>query len=145
MITGVHTLLYARDAGATRAFFRDVLKWKGVDAGEGWLIFALPPGEVAAHPTDDRTSTEMYLMCDDIAKTLSELQAKGVKVLRSVVDQGWGLAAGIEVPGYGEMGLYEPRHPTAIASPKGTRGVARARAAKPSRRAKKKAARRGRK
>ncbi|CAG0977692.1 lactoylglutathione lyase [Phycisphaerales bacterium] len=114
MVNGVHAMLYSRDADATRAFFRDILGWRGVDAGEGWVICAMPPSELASHPTEDRTSTEIYLMCDDIGRTLKELEGKGVKVVRPVADRGWGLAAGIEVPGFGEMGLYEPRHPTAI-------------------------------
>jgi len=112
MITGAHAVVFTRDAEATRAFFRDVLGFPSVDAGGGWLIFALPPAEVAAHPADGDERHELYLMCDDIEATAEELRAKGVELSRSVSDQGWGLATAIRLPGGGELGLYEPRHPT---------------------------------
>jgi catechol 2,3-dioxygenase-like lactoylglutathione lyase family enzyme len=113
VITGVHTIVFGKDADATRAFFRDVLGFRSVDAGGGWLIFALPPAELAAHPADGDGRHEMYLMCDDIEATVAELKAKGVEFTSPVKDEGWGLLTSLVVPGGGEMGLYEPRHPVA--------------------------------
>jgi predicted enzyme related to lactoylglutathione lyase len=114
MITGVHTLLYHADIEAVRAFFRDVLEWPSVDAGHGWLIFGMPPGEIAVHPTDDDPRTEIYLVCDDLEATMEKLRAKGVAFARPVTDQGWGLVTAINLPGGGELGLYQPRHPNAL-------------------------------
>jgi len=111
MITGAHTIIYSRDADADRAFFRDVLEYPHVDAGGGWLIFKLPPGEAAVHPSD-APSHELYLMCDDVHTTIEQLAAKGVSCGR-VSDQGWGLLTSIRLPGGGDLGLYEPRHPKA--------------------------------
>src|SRR5215216_4085042 len=99
MITGVHTVLYSRDVEATRAFFRDILGLNSVDAGGGWLIFALPPAELAAHPTDHELGPELYLMCDDVDRTVAELRTRGVEVLRDVTDEGWGRVTSIAVPG----------------------------------------------
>ena len=113
MITGSHVIIYSRDAEADRAFFSDVLDYPHVDAGGGWLIFKLPPGEVAVHPTDGAQSQELYLMCDDINATLEELKSKGVEVSRPVSDQSWGRLTALRLPGGTELGLYEPRHPTA--------------------------------
>ena len=113
MINGVHVLLYSRQADEVRAFFRDVLERKAVDAGDGWLIFALPPAELAVHPTDGAGHHELYLMCEDIAKTTSELTEKGIRC-SPVEDQGWGLVTTLELPGGEELGLYEPRHDTAL-------------------------------
>jgi catechol 2,3-dioxygenase-like lactoylglutathione lyase family enzyme len=110
MITGAHSIVYSRDAEADRAFFRDVLGFRSVDAGGGWLIFALPPAELAAHPADEDRH-ELYLMCDDIEATIAELERKGVELARPVSDEGFGLLTAIELPGGGELGLYEPRHP----------------------------------
>jgi hypothetical protein len=104
--------MFTRDADGLRAFLRDVLDFESVDAGGGWLIFALPPAELAAHPSDGDTSIELYLMCDDIEATVAELQAKGVEFTRPVSDEGWGLVTAMRVPGGGQLGLYEPRHPT---------------------------------
>lgn len=114
MITGVHTILYSKDADATRAFFRDILGLKSVDAGRGWLIFALPPGELAAHPAESGNECEMYLMCDDIKKTVAELKKKGVEFTEPITEQGWGALTRLRVPGDIEIGIYEPHHPTAI-------------------------------
>jgi hypothetical protein len=111
MITGLHAVAFSEDAEATRAFLRDVLELPHVDAGGGWLIFALPPAEIAAHPAETGGRYELYLMCDDIEATVAELTAKGVELTGPVSDQGWGLLTGIKVPGAGELGLYEPRHP----------------------------------
>jgi hypothetical protein len=110
MITGVHAIQFTQDADALRAFLRDVLELDSVDAGGGWLIFRLPPAEIAAHPADE-VSTQLYLMCDDIESTVAELQAKGVELTGPVQDEGWGLVTGIATPGGGTLGLYEPRHP----------------------------------
>jgi catechol 2,3-dioxygenase-like lactoylglutathione lyase family enzyme len=114
VITGVHALVLSRDAEAVRAFFRDVLGLPSVDAGGGWLIFALPPAELAAHPAERSGTHELYLMCDDISATVGDLEAKGVRFTTPVTEQGFGLMTRIELPGGGELGLYEPRHPTAI-------------------------------
>jgi catechol 2,3-dioxygenase-like lactoylglutathione lyase family enzyme len=111
VINGLHAILFSQDAGATRAFVRDVLGFPHVDAGEGWLIFALPPAELAAHPAEQGGGSQLYLMCDDIEATVAELEAKGVELTGPVSDQGWGLVTALRVPGAGELGLYEPRHP----------------------------------
>ena len=115
MITGVHAVIFTSDAEADRAFFRDVLELPSVDAGGGWLIFGLPPAELAAHPADDDGHHELYLMCDDIHATVEELKAKGAEVSPSISDEGFGLLTTIQLPGGGELGLYEPRHPTPLA------------------------------
>lgn len=117
VITGMHAIMYAKDAPAARAFFKNVLKFPSVDAGDGWLIFALPPAELGVHPLDhgqENGRHEMYLMCDDIERTVAELREKGVEFTRPVSDQGWGLLTTMRVPGAGEIGLYQPRHPTAL-------------------------------
>ena len=111
MITGAHAIVYSRDADADRAFFRDVLGFPSVDAGGGWLIFALPPAELAAHPADASGRHELYLMCDEIESTVADLQAKGVEFTAPVSDQGFGRLTSLKLPGGGELGLYEPRHP----------------------------------
>ena len=112
MITGAHVIVYSRDADADRAFLRDVLGYPHVDAGGGWLIFKLPPAEVAVHPAESDGSHELYLMCDDVNATMDQLKAKGVSC-GPVSDQGWGLLTSIRLPGGGDLGLYEPRHPKA--------------------------------
>jgi predicted enzyme related to lactoylglutathione lyase len=112
MITGAHVVLFSKDAEALRAFFRDVIGWSSVDAGGGWLIFGLPPAELAAHPTDDEEHHELYLMCDDIAATVEELEGKGIELSRPISDEGFGLLTAIGLPGGGELCLYEPKHPT---------------------------------
>jgi catechol 2,3-dioxygenase-like lactoylglutathione lyase family enzyme len=112
VITGSHVIVYSRDAEADRAFFRDVLKYPHVDAGGGWLIFKLPPAEVAVHPAEGQPSHELYLMCDDVTATVADLAAHGV-ACSEVTDQGWGLLTRLVLPGGGEVGLYEPRHPRA--------------------------------
>ncbi len=114
MINGAHVIVYSRDADADRAFFRDVLEYPHVDAGGGWLIFKLPPAELAVHPVEGAGSHELYLMCDDVNATVDQLAAKGV-TCSPVNDQGWGLLTSVRLPGGGELGLYEPRHPKATA------------------------------
>ena len=109
MITGVHAIVHGPQPDEVRAFFRDVLGFESVDAGGGWLIFALPPAELAAHPGDEPRH-DLYLMCDDLGATMDELEAKGVRFTRPVSDERWGRVTAIALPGGGELGLYEPRH-----------------------------------
>jgi len=111
VITGAHSIIYRSDADGVRAFFKDVLELPSVDAGHGWLIFALPPAEVAAHPADGAGRHELYLMCDDIRATVAELEAKGVEFSRPIDEERWGLVTAIKLPGGVELGLYEPKHP----------------------------------
>ncbi|MGB2939899.1 MAG: extradiol dioxygenase [Candidatus Dormiibacterota bacterium] len=113
MINGSHVIVYSEDAEADRAFIRDVLGYRNVDAGGGWLIFKLPPAEVAVHPSDGPERTELYLMCDDIAATMADLAAKGVEFAGPVSEERWGILTAIKLPGGGELGLYQPKHPTA--------------------------------
>ena len=120
MINGVHAIVYTRAPEEVRSFFRDTLELSSVDAGQGWLIFALPPAELGVHPSDDDSHHQLYLMCDDISATMAELKEKGVEFSRPVSDQGWGLVTTIKMPGGSELGLYEPRHPTAINTVKQT-------------------------
>ncbi len=114
MITGQHTIIYTSDSEADREFFRDVLGFPATDAGDGWLIFRMPPAELAFHPTQSPPTHEVYLMCDDIEATVAELKAKGVEFTIPVDDQGWGLLTSFKIPSGSAIGLYEPRHPTAI-------------------------------
>jgi predicted enzyme related to lactoylglutathione lyase len=114
VISGVHAVIFTRDAEGLRAFLRDVLGLSSVDAGGGWLIFALPPAELAAHPTDGDGHHELYLMCDDVEATAEELKGRGVELARPISDEGFGLMTAIKLPGGGELGLYEPRHPTPL-------------------------------
>src|ERR1700689_1646080 len=114
MIFGAHVILYSRDADADRAFFRDVLGFRSVDAGHGWLIFALPPAEAAVHPAEANDRHELYLMCEDLVGEMAALAEKGVEC--SEVEQArWGAITKIRLPGGGQFGLYQPKHPTAIA------------------------------
>ena len=110
MINGVHAIVYSKQAARVRAFFRDKLGFKNVDAGEGWLIFALPPAELGVHPTRGKSSHELYLLCDDIKATKRRLGAKGVKFEGKVVDAGWGLLTRVKLPDGSTIGLYEPKH-----------------------------------
>ena len=107
-------IVFGQDADAARAFFRDVLGLNSVDAGGGWLIFALPPAELAAHPASEDGRHELWLMCDDINATVAELEGKGVEFTRPVSDEGFGLTTALRLPGGGELGLYEPRHPSPL-------------------------------
>ena len=119
MIAAAHTIVFAEDAEAARAFFRDVLGFPAIDAGGGWLIFPLPPGELAVHPSQDSDRAngqhELYFMCHDIEQTVAELERKGVEFVAPVSDEGFGLITWFKVPGAGTMGLYEPRHPSPLA------------------------------
>ena len=114
MINGVHAIIFSDDAEGVRAFFRDVLELPSVDAGGGWLIFALPPAELAAHPDGDDSRHELYLMCDDIGTTVEELKAKGVEFTREISDAGFGLMTALRLPDGGELAIYEPRHPSPL-------------------------------
>jgi catechol 2,3-dioxygenase-like lactoylglutathione lyase family enzyme len=115
MITGLHAILYSPEAEKVRVFLRDVLGLKSVDAGQGWLIFAAPPAELAAHPVEggEKPRHELYLMCDDLEKTMRELKAKGIRCGK-VAEARWGSITTIHLPGGGELGLYQPKHPTAL-------------------------------
>ena len=108
-VIGAHVIIGSADPEADRAFLRDVIGLEAVDAGGGWLIFALPPAEVAVHPGKDGAH-ELYLMCDDLEGTLHELQKKGVKVLPDIHDERWGRLGTIVLPGGGKLGVYQPRH-----------------------------------
>jgi len=112
VIIGVHAIIFAHDASRVREFFRDVLELESVDAGGGWLIFAMPPTELAAHPTDGPPHHRLYLMCDDIRATVTELAGKGVEFLGKITEQGFGLMTTMVVPGGGELVIYEPKHPS---------------------------------
>ncbi|MCK8615432.1 VOC family protein [Gordonia sp. C13] len=111
-ITGAHVIIYSNDADADRAFFQNVLEYPHVDAGHGWLIFRLPPAELAVHPTDGETRHELYLMADDLQETMAKLAESGVE-FDEVTDEGWGVLTGFRLPGGASIGLYEPRHPRA--------------------------------
>ena len=113
MISGAHVIVYSKNEEADRAFFRDVLGFASVDAGHGWLIFALPPAEAAFHPSDANNKHELYFMCPDLAAEMSALQAKGV-ACSPVHEERWGSLTTIPLPGGGMIGLYQPKHPTAI-------------------------------
>ena len=110
MINGAHVVIYSRDAEADRAFFRDILGFASVDAGHGWLIFALPAAEAAVHPGEANDRHELYLMCDNLGAEMERLQAKGVECAE-VMEARWGSITKMRLPGGGEIGLYEPKHP----------------------------------
>ena len=116
-IIGMHALIHTARDEETRAFLRDVFGFRAVDAGHGWLIFEAPPAEIAVHPAEGEAHHELYLMCDDIDRTVAELRAKGVAT-RPVQDLRWGRLTSIVLPGGADLGVYEPRHPTAIRRPR---------------------------
>jgi catechol 2,3-dioxygenase-like lactoylglutathione lyase family enzyme len=113
-ITGAHVLLYTPKAEALRAALRDVFGWEHVDAGDGWLIFALPPAELGVHPSESTTHHEFSLLCDDVAATKAELAAKGIEFRGEPEDMGFGVGLTMVLPGGVEVLLYEPRHPTSV-------------------------------
>jgi hypothetical protein len=113
MISGAHVIVYSKNAEADRAFFRDVLQFASVDAGHGWLIFALPPAEAAVHPSDESGAQEIYFMCDDLKAEMASLAKKNVKC-SEVQEARWGSITKMGLPGGGEVGLYQPKHPTAL-------------------------------
>ncbi len=112
MIFGAHVIVYSKDADADRAFFADVLGFSSVDAGHGWLIFALPPAELALHPAEE-DSHELYFMCDDLSAEMRALQSKGVQCA-DIEEARWGSVTRIRLPGGGEVGLYQPKHPSPL-------------------------------
>ena len=109
MITGVHTIIYSKNAEADKAFFRDILKLTNVDVGHSWLIFGLPSSELAVHPSTDSQHHEIYLMCEDI-NTFVQQMSKHKISCSEVQDQGWGLLVDLTLPGGGKIGVYQPRH-----------------------------------
>jgi len=109
MITGVHTIIYSKNAEADKAFFRDVLKLRNIDVGHGWLIFGLPPSELAVHPSSDSEHHEIYLMCEDINIFVQQMSEQKV-VCSEIQNQGWGLLTELTLPGGGKLGVYQPRH-----------------------------------
>jgi hypothetical protein len=110
MIIGAHSIIYSMNAEADRAFLRDVLRLTHVDVGGGWLIFGLPPAEVAVHPSDKNSVHELYLMCDDIEALIADMRARNV-ACEPVQNQVWGLLTHLTLPGGGRLGIYQPRHP----------------------------------
>ncbi len=113
MIFGAHVIVYSKDVVADRAFFRDVLGFSSVDAGHDWLIFALPPAEAAVHPAEENAGHELYLMCDDLNTEIAALGKKNVPCSK-VEETRWGSVTKIRLPGGGEVGLYQPKHPLAL-------------------------------
>jgi hypothetical protein len=113
MISGAHVIIYSNNAEADRAFFRDVLQFASVDAGHGWLIFALPPAEAAVHPSDANGAQELYFMCDDLKAEMASLAKKNVEC-SEVQEARWGSITKMRLPSGGEVGLYQPRYPTAL-------------------------------
>ena len=117
-IVGAHAVIHTSDADGVRALLRDAIGLPHVDAGKGWLIFALPPAELAVHPVEgnDRTAGEhqLFLMCRDIRRTAAELEARGVELTTPISEERFGLITSLRVPGAGEIGLYEPRHPSPL-------------------------------
>ena len=109
MITGIHLVIYSKDTEADKAFFRDILKLTNVDVGQGWLIFGLPPSELAVHPSSENDRHEIYLMCDEI-KTLVRQMSKQKIVCSEIQNQGWGQLVQLTLPGGGKLGVYQPRH-----------------------------------
>ncbi len=115
MIFGAHMVIYSQDADADRAFFRDVLGYASVDAGHGWLIFTLPPAELAVHPADGDDGHALYLMCDDLGAEMAGLRDKGIDC-GEIEEARWGSVTTIRLPGGGQIGLYQPKHPSPLVS-----------------------------
>jgi len=113
MLTGAHVVIYTKDAESDRAFFRDVLGLRSVDAGHGWLIFALPAAEAAFHPFEENNKHEMYFICDDLGALMASLAKKGVR-FGEIAEEQWGTRTRMQLPGGGEVGLYQPKHPVAF-------------------------------
>ena len=109
MITGAHAMIYSKNAEADRDFIKNVLKLSHVDVGHGWLIFALPPSEIAVHPTTEYNKQELYFMCDDIKAFVDEMKGQGI-ACSEPQDQGWGIVTELTLPGGGPLGVYQPRH-----------------------------------
>jgi len=115
MITGAHVIIYSKDADADRVFFRDILGFPSVDAGHGWLLFAMPAAETAFHPSEKNNLHELYFMCDDLKVEMESLKRKKVSCT-AVHEERWGSITKMKLPGGGEIGLYQPKHPTALKS-----------------------------
>ena len=115
MLTGAHVVIYSKDAEADRAFFRDVLGFRSVDAGHGWLIFALPAAEAAFHPHEENNKHEMYFVCDDLKGMTASLRKQGVG-FGEISEEQWGTRTRMHLPGGGEIGLYQPKHPVTFKS-----------------------------
>jgi hypothetical protein len=109
MIIGAHSIIYSKNSDADRAFLRDVLRLPNVDVGDGWLIFGLPPAEVAVHPSAENGVHEFYLMCDDVEAFIVAMRARGI-ACEPAQDQGWGVLTQLTLPGGGKLGVYQPRH-----------------------------------
>jgi len=110
MIDGTHLIVFSRDADADRVFLADALGLPHVDAGGGWLIFELPPAEVAVHPSESSVQHELYFMCDDVESTMRDLRAKGVEFTQEITEERWGRVTRFRLPGGSDVGMYEPRH-----------------------------------
>ncbi|HMI52717.1 MAG TPA: hypothetical protein VK525_14460 [Candidatus Saccharimonadales bacterium] len=113
MIAGAHVVICSKDADADRAFFRDTLGFESVNAGRGWLIFALPPAEAAFHPAEENDRHELYFMCANLPEEMTALAKRGVHC-SEILDARWGLITKVRLPGGGEVGLYQPKHPTML-------------------------------
>ncbi len=113
MIHGAHVIVYSKDAKADRAFFRDILEYPFADAGHGWLIFALPPAEVAVHPSDANDVHELYLMCTDVQAVIQTMKARSIQC-SPVEEQRWGSITRVTLPGGGKIGIYQPKHPSPL-------------------------------
>ena len=109
MIVGTHAIIYSKNAEADKQFFKNVLKLTNVDVGNGWLIFGLPPSELAVHPTTENDSHELYLMCDDVKSFVQEMSKHNISCAE-LQDQGWGILTHLKLPGGGSLGVYQPRH-----------------------------------
>ena len=126
MLIGAHSIIYSTNPEADRAFLRDVLRLPNVDVGGGWLIFGLPPAEVAVHPSSEDGVHEFYLMCDDVGALVTEMKNRNIDC-DAVQNQGWGLITHVTLPGGGKLGIYQPRHarPRAMSAGKPAKGPAR--------------------
>jgi catechol 2,3-dioxygenase-like lactoylglutathione lyase family enzyme len=113
VIRGAHVIVYSKDAEADRAFFRDVLRYESVDAGHGWLIFALPPAELAVHPSDENDAHEVYFMCDDVQAFVAEMTKRSI-ACSAIEELRWGSLTRITLPGGGKLGVYQPKHASPI-------------------------------
>ncbi|MCB9869582.1 MAG: extradiol dioxygenase [Planctomycetes bacterium] len=109
MLNGAHVILYSRDSEADRVFLRDVLKLPFVDVGDGWLVFGLPPAEVAVHPAETGGTQELFLMCDDVDVLIAHMAERGISCT-PVEELGWGRLTRVTLPGGGELGVYQPKH-----------------------------------
>jgi hypothetical protein len=138
MITGAHSIIYSTDSEADRAFFQNVLKLPSVDVGDGWLIFGLPPSEVAVHPSEKNGTHELYLICNDVEAFTTEMERRGISC-DPVSDQGWGLLTSVTLPGGGKLGVYEARHARPETPGAAKQPSAAARPAKPAAKRKPKA------